>query len=268
MIKKIIHSLFAVTLFTAMTFTVDARSLDEILKSGVIKMGVNPGLPQLPKYDEKNNLVGFDPDIGAKLAEMLGVELELVKVGSPDRIPFVSTGKIDIVMGALTRNYKRQKIVDYSVPVHTEVFGALTTSKKPFKTVMEMNRSDVTLVQVRGTMPASWAQKNLPKAKMIMLDNYPDAMRTIAQGRADAIVDVVDFLGEHMNKYKNTEWQVVDKAIDTWYCGIGVQKGNHTLQQWLNVAIYTLHRSGFVDDTWKKWFGIGQVHSVQPQPYF
>ena len=60
-------------------------------------------------YDEKNNLVGFDPDIGAKLAEMLGVELELVKVGSPDRIPFVSTGKIDIVMGALTRNYKRQK---------------------------------------------------------------------------------------------------------------------------------------------------------------
>ena len=42
-------------------------------------------------------------------------------------------------------------------------------------------------------------------------------MRSIAQGRADAIVDVVDFLGEHMNKHKNVEWQVVDKAIDTWY---------------------------------------------------
>ena len=163
MIKKVVHSLLAISLFATMTVSVDARPLDEILKSGVLKMGVNPGLPPLAKYDEKNNLVGFDPDIGAKLAEMLGVELELVKVGSPDRIPFVSTGKIDIVMGALTRNYKRQKIVDYSVPVHTEVFGALTTNKKPFKTVMEMNRADVTLVQVRGTMPASWAQKNLPK---------------------------------------------------------------------------------------------------------
>ena len=109
MIKKIVQSLLAVSLFAAMAVSVDARSLDEILKSGVLKMGVNPGLPPLAKYDEKNNLVGFDPDIGAKLAEMLGVELELVKVGSPDRIPFVSTGKIDIVMGALTRNYKRQK---------------------------------------------------------------------------------------------------------------------------------------------------------------
>ena len=63
--------------------------------------------------------------------------------------------------------------------------------------------------------------------------------------RADAIVDVVDFLGEHMNKHKNVEWQVVDKAIDTWYCGIGVKKGNASLQQWLNVALYTLHRAGF-----------------------
>ena len=62
--------------------------------------------------------------------------------------------------------------------------------------------------------------------------------------------------------------QVVDKAIDTWYCGIGVKKGNASLQQWLNVALYTLHRADFVDETWEKWFGIRQIHSVQPQPYF
>ena len=42
MIKKIVNSLFAVALFTATTVSVEARSLDEILKSGVIKMGVNP----------------------------------------------------------------------------------------------------------------------------------------------------------------------------------------------------------------------------------
>tara|TARA_B100001057_G_scaffold493393_1_gene587711 strand:+ start:5976 stop:6824 length:849 start_codon:yes stop_codon:yes gene_type:complete len=268
MFNKLFKSLFAFLIFFALTFSAQARSLDEIMKSGVLKMGVNPGLPPLAKYNEKNELVGFDADIGAKLAEMLGVELELVKVGSPDRIPFVATGKIDIVMGALTRNYKRQKIVDYTVPVHTEVFGALTTSKKPFADVMDMNSADVKLAQVRGSMPAGWAKKNLPNAKITLFDNYPDAMRSIAQGRADAIVDVVDFLGEHMNKHKNVEWQVVDKAIDTWYCGIGVKKNNASLQQWLNVALYTLHRADFVDQTWEKWFGIRQIHSVEPQPYF
>ena len=48
----------------------------------------------------------------------------------------------------------------------------------------------------------------------------------------------------------------------------GLAKGNSTLQQWLNVAIYTMHKDGYVDDTWIKWFGIAQVHSVQPSPYF
>ena len=265
MLKKIILSFFLIFfLFTG----AEARTLDEILKSGVLKMGVNPGLPPLAKYDEKNNLVGFDADIGAKLAEMLGVKLELVVVGSPDRIPFVSTGNVDIVMGAMTRNAERQKIIDFTLPVHTEVFGALTTSKKPFKAVMDMNKADVKLAQVRGTMPADWAAKNLTLAQITLFDNYPDAMRSIAQGRADAIVDVVDFLGEHMNKYKDVKWQVVDKSIDTWYCGIGVKKGNYTLQQWLNVAIYTMHRDDFVDKTWKKWFGIGQLTSVQATPYF
>ena len=266
---KFIRSTFLVlAAFLLITANVEARSLDEIVKSGVLKMGVNPGLPPLAKYNEKNELVGFDADIGKKLAEMLGVKLELVKVGSPDRIPFVSTGKIDIVMGAMTRNYQRQMIIDYTLPVHTEVFGALTTNKKPFKAVMDMNKSDVKLAQVRGTMPADWAKKNLTNAQITLFDNYPDAMRSIAQGRNDAIVDVVDFLGEHMNVHKNVKWEVVEKAIDTWYCGIGIQKGNYTLQQWLNVAIYTMHRNGYVDATWKKWFGIGQLHSVKATPYF
>ncbi|SVB72642.1 uncharacterized protein METZ01_LOCUS225496, partial [marine metagenome] len=83
MFKKIIQLFIASAVFVSMAASVDARSLDEILSSGVLKMGVNPGLPPLAKYDDKNDLVGFDPDIGAKLAEMLGVKLELVKVGSP-----------------------------------------------------------------------------------------------------------------------------------------------------------------------------------------
>ena len=70
MFKKIIQLFIALTVFVSMSASVDARSLDEILSSGVLKMGVNPGLPPLAKYNDKNDLVGFDPDIGAKLAEM------------------------------------------------------------------------------------------------------------------------------------------------------------------------------------------------------
>ena len=67
--------------------TGNARTLDDIVKSGTIKVGVNPTLPPLGKFDEKNEIVGFDVDYAAEIAKLLGVKLEIVQVGSPDRIP-------------------------------------------------------------------------------------------------------------------------------------------------------------------------------------
>ena len=95
---------------------------------------MNPTLPPLGKFDEKNEIVGFDVDFATEIAKMLGAKLEVVQVGSPDRIPFVASGKIDFVMGAMTRNPERAKVIDFTVPVHTEVFGVLTTKGKPFRT--------------------------------------------------------------------------------------------------------------------------------------
>jgi polar amino acid transport system substrate-binding protein len=260
----------AVFVFTALTLPVssEARTLDEILSSKKLIVGVNPTLPPLGKYNEKNEIVGFDVDLSKKLADMLGVELEVVKVGSPDRIPFVASGKIDYVMGAMTRNPKRAKIIDFTVPAHTEVFGVLTTEGKPYESYKDLNDAGVQLVQVRGTTPLKFIKNNVAKAKVLLLDNYPDAVRALAQGRGDAMIDVVDFVGEHMNKHKNTKWKVVKAPVNVYFCALGVAKGNDSLRNWLNVALFDLHRGGFIDETWKKWFGIDMLFSVSPSPYF
>ena len=120
-------------------------------------------------YNDKNEIDGFDVEFSRQIAGMLGVELEVVQVGSPDRIPFVSTGKIDYVMGAMTRNPTRALIIDYTLPVHTEIFGVLTVEGKPFNTWQELNSSDVTMVQVRGTTPLKFIDKNLPDANVLLL---------------------------------------------------------------------------------------------------
>ncbi|MCP1337802.1 transporter substrate-binding domain-containing protein [Futiania mangrovi] len=257
----------AVTLAALAPTKGEARSLDEILSSKKLVVGVNPTLPPLGLYNDKNEIDGFDVDVARRLAAMLGVELEVVQVGSPDRIPFVASGKIDIVLGAMTRNPERAKVIDFTLPVHTEVFGVLTTEAKPYTDWRELNDPAVKLVQVRGTTPIKFIAENLPKAQVLQLDNYPDAVRAIAQGRADAMVDVVDFVGEHMNKHK-VDWKVVETPVDVYYCSIGVAKGNDSLRNWLNVAIFDLHRRGFIDETWVKWFGIPMIFDVKASPYF
>lgn len=252
---------------TLAAVAVEARTLDEIIASKKLVVGINPTLPPLGIINDKNEIDGFDVDIARRLATMLGTELEIVKVGSPDRIPFVQSGKIDMVMGAMTRTPDRAKVIDFTVPVHTEILGVLTTRKQTWSDWKQLNDAKVKLVQVRGSTPIKFIADNLPKAQVLQLDNYPDAVRAIAQGRADAMIDVVDFQMEHTRAHK-VEWKVLKTPVDVYYCSIGVARNSAGLRDWLNVALFDMHRKGVIDEAWQKWFKSPMFESAKPSPFF
>jgi polar amino acid transport system substrate-binding protein len=240
-------------------FDAHARTLDQIIASNKIVMGIDPNLPPLGTYDEKNRIDGFDVYIANKLAQALGVQLEIVPVSSNSRVLFLMTDKIDAVMGGMTRNAERLRVIDFTDPVNTEVLGVLTTQDKPYQSYLQLNDASVRLVQVRGTTPITLIRERLPKAQLLLLDNYPDAVRAIAQGRADALIDVLDFMLTYTRNYP-TQWRLVETPIEVDYDCIGVRKGNTALTLRLNTEIAKLHRSGFVAASWQHWFGRPMLH--------
>jgi polar amino acid transport system substrate-binding protein len=242
-----------------------ARTLAEIIASKKLVVGVNPTLPPLGVFNAKNEIDGVDVDIARAMAAKMGLALEIVQVGSPDRIPFVNSGKIDMVMGAMTWTPERAKVIDYTIPVYTEVMGVLTTQKMGWKDWKELDDSKVRLVQVRGTTPIKFISEKLPKAQVLLLDNYPDAVRAIAQDRADGMVDVLDFLTEHTKTHK-VAWKTVPTPVDIYFCGIGVAKGNEALRARLNTVIKELNASGDIDKAWVKWFGAPMLHDPKAGP--
>jgi len=48
----------------------------------------------------------------------------------------------------------------------------------------------------------------------------------------------------------------------------GVAKGSTGLKDWLNVAIFDLHKKGKVGELWKKWFGIDMLYPTGVGPGF
>ena len=242
-----------------------ARTLAEIIASKKLVVGVNPTLPPLGVFNAKNEIDGVDVDIARAMAGKMGLALEIVQVGSPDRIPFVNSGKIDMVMGAMTWTPERAKAIDYTIPVYTEVMGVLTTQKMGWKDWKELDDPKVRLVQVRGTTPIKFISEKLPKAQVLLLDNYPDAVRAIAQDRADGMVDVLDFLTEHTKTHK-VAWKTVPTPVDIYFCGIGVAKGNEALRARLNSVIKELNASGVIDKAWVKWFGAPMLHDPKAGP--
>lgn len=246
----------------------NAHSLDEILSSKTLVVGINPNLPPLGSFDDKNQIQGFDVDVANKLGDMLGVKVQFVQVNSADRVPFLVTGKADLMMGALTRTSDRAKVIDFSVPIQTEALSALVKADAPFKAISELNSAKVKLIEVRGTTPVDYVKKNLPNAQVTLFDNYPDAVRAFEQGRGDAIIDVVDYLGKYTKQYPTKTRVITDAKAEVDYDCIGLAFGNQALKSWLNVALFQLEENGFLPATYKKWFGMEMVYPVHAQPYF
>lgn len=252
----------------AMPMAANAHSLDEILSSKTLVVGINPNLPPLGSFDSQNKVQGFDVDVANKLGEMLGVKVQFVQVNSADRVPFLVTGKADLMMGALTRTPDRAKVIDFTVPIQTEALSALVKANAPYKTLAALNDAKVKLIEVRGTTPVDYIKQNLPKAQVTLFDNYPDAVRAFEQGRGDAIIDVVDYLGLYTKQYPAKLRVISDQAMEVDYDCIGLAYGNAPLKSWVNTALFELEKSGFMDATYKKWFGMEMVYPVHAQPYF
>jgi len=247
-----------------------ARPLEQVLSTKKLRVGINPTLPPFGVFNDRNQIDGFDADIARELARLLKAELEIVQVGSPDRVPFVQSDRVDLVMGSITRTVDRALVIDFTMPLHSQSMVVLARegTTVPLAKPADLNNKDVKLVQVRGTTGIPWIQANAPQAQVTLLDNYPDVFRALAQGRADALVDVYESVAIPMKNQPNVRWRVLDEVLATMWTGIGVQKGNSTLRDAVNVALFDMHSRGFVNAAWEKWFGGPMRTPVPLNPMF
>lgn len=245
-----------------------ARSLDQIIQAGTIKIGVNPNFPPMSSYGDTNELQGFDIDVGNKIAEALGVKAEFVPTETAQRVPFLVADQIDISLGALTRSAERAKLIDFTVPLHTESMAVLTTDKVAATKWTDLDTDKVTLVNMRGNWSVDFLKEKLPKSKVLLVETNADTIRAIAQGRADALVENVDFFMAFTKNYPDIKWKTLNDTIFTNYDCIGVSKGNEGLRSFLNTLLYDLHSSEYINTTWTKWYGTPMLKPVVPNPFF
>lgn len=103
--------LFAIGLMPA-----QAQTLEQIKQSGEVSIGMLVDFPPYGFLNEQNQPDGYDADVAKLLAKDLGVELKLVPVTGPNRIPYLLGGRVDLLIASLGVTEARSKRVDYSQP--------------------------------------------------------------------------------------------------------------------------------------------------------
>lgn len=223
----------------------EARTLDKIKEDGKIKIGVFSDKNPFGYVDENGKVQGYDVYFAERIAkDLLGSEdaVEFVFVEAANRVEYLQSGKVDIILANFTVTEERAEKVDFALPYMKVALGVVSPDSALITDVEQLNGK--TLIVVKGTTAETYFSENYPDIKLLKFDEYQEAYDALLDGRGDAF------------STDNTEvlaWAIQNKGFTVGIESVGsldtiapaVQKGNTELLNWINKEIESLAAEQF-----------------------
>lgn len=224
------------------------RTLDEIKESGTVKIGVFSDKNPFGYVDENGDYQGYDIYFGDRLAKDLGVEAEYVSTDAANRVEYLKSGKVDIILANFTVTAERAESVDFALPYMKVALGVVSPDSALITSADELNGKK--LIVTKGTTAETYFSENYPDIELVKFDQYTEAYNALLDGRGDAF------------STDNTEvlaWALQNDGFSVGIESIGnldtiapaVSKGNETLLTWINDEIKTLADEQFFHADYK-----------------
>ena len=215
------------------------RSFEEIKRSGEIRIGTEGAFPPFNYFDERNQLTGFEVDLGNAIAERLG----LIQLNQ---------GRFDFVIASHGITEERARAVDFTNP-HYCTGGVIVSRKGGPRTAKDL-QGKVVGVQV-GTTYMEAAQK-IPGIKEVRTyQRDPDALQDLLAGRIDTWITDRFVAKEAIKERKLENTLQVGELVFQERVAMAVAKGNKSLLDALNRALAELMQDGTYARISQKWFG-------------
>jgi polar amino acid transport system substrate-binding protein len=168
---------------------VDESTLTTVLKRGALRAGFSTFVPWAMK-DKSGNFIGFEIDVMTKLAEDMGVKIEVVPTKWAGIIPALMTGKFDVIISGMGITPQRNLKVNYSDPYYYSGLTLMANKElckgfNPTK-LEDFNRPEVVFSARMGVTAVSFIKKYLPKAQIREFDDMTMAYREVITGKAHA----------------------------------------------------------------------------------
>ena len=228
-----------------------ADQLDDIQQKGVLKVAVPQDFPPFGSVGADMQPYGYDIDMAGYLAQKLNVKLELVPVTSANRIPYLQTKKVDLVISSLGKNPEREKVIDFSnayAPFFLGVFGAesvvLKTSDELADKTIGVTRGAVEDMELSKIAPASTTVKRFEDNNTTLSAYLSGQIDLIATGN----VVIAEIASRMPDRKPATKFLLKNSP-----CFIGIYKGETRLQQKVNELITAARSDGSLNKFSENW---------------
>ena len=246
--------------FTAAAFVVaallgapaQAEDLDAIRAAKTLRIGTEGTYAPFSFHDASGALVGFDVEIGRKVAEKLGVSPQFLEGKWDGLIAGLDGKRYDVVINQVGITKERQAKFDFSEPYIRSRAVLVTKS----------DRTDIkSFADLKGKKAAQSLSSNFARlaqqsgAELVGTDGFDQSVQLVVTGRADATVnDNLSYLDFHKQK-PNAPVKIVAEQTDADASGIILRKGNPALKAALDTALEAIKADGSYAVIAQKYFG-------------
>ena len=218
------------------------RTLDEIKASGKIVIGLFHDKKPFGYVDEYGEYQGYDVYLARRLAQDLGVELEIVAVDAPNRIEFLQSFKVDVILANFTYTEERAQQVDFALPYMKVALGVVSPDSALITDVEQLKGKK--LIVSKGTTAETFFEQNYPEVQLVKFDSYTDAYLALLDGRGDGLsTDNTEVLAWAIENPGFTVGIESLGSLDT--INPAVSKGNETLKNWIDEELVALGAENF-----------------------
>jgi ABC-type amino acid transport substrate-binding protein len=248
-------------------------TLDQIKKSGEIRVGYRTDAPPLSFKDDSGQPTGYSVELCQRIAaavkdhlKLKDLKTTLVPLTSEDRIDAIINNRADIECGATTITLSRAEKVDFTLMTFVTGGGLLTLANSGVDSLASLAGKSVAVVTGTTSQTAlqKYLQKNLIDAKVVAVTDRGEAMKQLQAKKVDAFAsDQVVLIGEILTAPDPRAYSLGRDLFSFEPYGLVVRRNDADFRLVANRAIAQLYRSGQIEDLFNRWFG--QV-GMQPTP--
>ncbi len=251
--RKTVASLLIVLLCGFAASTVMAGDLANVIKTGKISMAMSGQYPPFNFVNDKNQLTGFDVEIGQAVAKRIGIKAMPLSTAWDGIIAGLLANKYELICGSMAITPERLKSIDFSDPYYRSGAQLFVKKGAAIRSVKDLAGKKVGCTL--GTTYEKWVRENIPNADVKTYKGVPDMILEVGYGRIEGFI-TDKIVGALAIKEKGAPIALAGDLLYEERMGIALRQNNPDLKAAINGALAVMKNDGTYHEISMKWLGI------------
>ena len=231
--------------------------LDQVLTSGVLRVGTTMDTPVFSMKDASGGLHGFDMDALETLAKALGVRIEYVKMTFGSMLGDLAADKFDVAMSGMGRTFERARTATFSGPYmrYGKLLMIRSDDKDKYRSLADLDQPGLKIAYNKGGLNDRFANTEFKHATPAGYPSNELATADLLAGKVDA--QVQDSTAAVYLSRLNPKLAAMapDNVFHPVHVAILMRREDRSLRDFINIWIDQIDMDGTLAKIKTKWLG-------------